>query len=456
MSGNAIAYLRISSDPSDERLGVERQRADVRALAERLDTTLIELFEDNDVSAFKKRKTSSGWGRALSYISEHRPEYLLVYKQDRVGRRLADIEGLEELCRRTGTRVVSTVEGDVFQNPAWPLLAAVARMESQNISTRVQRAHQTRREAGLVVNGGNHRPYAYKKDRFTLVKSEAVVLRDIAARVMRGETMTSIVKMLNREQIPTVMSRHWTVSTLRYILTNPRYVGELTRGRTREVVGKAAWEPVFDRATWEALQVALTAAKGRERGRPALSLLGGIARCGRCLAPMGRSSGGRGGKRVYRCQVQRGGCGRLSRQEMGVDAFVVERLMAQFDADVLAKERDLAKADVARLTRRDRDLTWRLLDARTAYQEDRLDSADAFPILDALRRDQTKVQSELAAARLRQEEAERSSVAQDRWNTWTRQQQRAWIKARVQAVIIRPATPGARTVKETDIEILPK
>jgi len=154
--------------------------------------------------------------------------------------------------------------------------------------------------------------------------------------------------------------------------------------------------------------------------------------------------------------MQRGGCGRVSRQEPGVDAIVVERLLAQFDADVLANERTLAREEVARCKLRDTDLGWRLDEARTAYQEDRLDSADAFPIIDALRREQTKVRSELAAARQRQEEAERSSLAQERWDTWTVEEQRAWIKARVQAVIIRPATPGARTVKETDIEIVPK
>jgi site-specific DNA recombinase len=455
MSGNAIAYLRISSDPSDERLGVERQRTDVHALAERLDTTLVEVFEDNDVSAFTKRKASSDWGRALAYIREHRPDYLLVYKQDRVGRRLADIEGLDELCRETGTRVFSTVEGDVFANPAWPLLAAVARMESQNISTRVQRAHQTRREQGRDVNGGDRRPYAYEKDRFTLVLPEARVLRRVATQVIRGATMTGIVKALNGAHTPTVMGGHWSVTTLRGILTNPRYVGDLTRGRKREVIGKAAWKPVFDRATWEALQAALTAAKGHERGRPAQSLLGGIARCGRCYAPMGRSSA-HGRNPVYRCAVQRGGCGRLSRQETGVDAIVVERLLAQFDADVLANERTLAREEVARCKLRDTDLGLRLDEARTAYQEDRLNSADAFPIIDALRREQTKVRSELAAARQRQEVAERSSLAQERWDTWTVEEQRAWIKARVQAVIIRPATPGARTVKEADIEIVPK
>ncbi len=135
-------------------------------------------------------------------------------------------------------------------------------------------------------------------------------------------------------------------------------VGKLTRGRKREVVGDAAWEPDFDPAD-----------------------LGG---------PAGRT---------HRSQGTRWG---------------------------------------------------------RAYQKDRLDSADAFPIIDARRREQTKVRTELAAARQRQEEAERSSRAQERWDTWTVEEQRAWIKARVQAVIIRPATPGARTVKETDIEIVPK
>jgi Recombinase len=96
---------------------------------------------------------------------------------------------------------------------------------------------------------------------------------------------------VNRGTYPHCVGGHWSVTTLRGILTNPRYVGDLTRGRKREVVGTAAWKPVFDRATWEALQAALTAAKGHERGRPAQSLLGGIARCGWCYAPMGRSSG---------------------------------------------------------------------------------------------------------------------------------------------------------------------
>ena len=136
-------------------------------------------------------------------------------------------------------------------------------------------------------------------------------------------------------------------------------VGKLTRGRKREVVGDAAWEPDFDPAD-----------------------LGG---------PAGRT---------HRSQGTRGG---------------------------------------------------------RAYQKGRLDSADAFPIINALRREQTKVRSELPAARgSARRKLSDPALPRSQWDTWTVEEQRAWIKARVQAVIIHPATPGARTVKETDIEIVPK
>lgn len=48
---------------------------------------------------------------------------------------------------------------------------------------------------------------------------------------------------------------------------------------------------------------------------------------------------------------------------------VAGRLLAQFDADVLAMEREMARAEVAILKRRDTDLGWHLDEAQTAYQQ---------------------------------------------------------------------------------------
>ena len=60
----AFAYLRISRDPEDERRGVTGQRLDVKRLAASLGSDLRTIFEDNDVSAFTKRKAATAWGAA--------------------------------------------------------------------------------------------------------------------------------------------------------------------------------------------------------------------------------------------------------------------------------------------------------------------------------------------------------------------------------------------------------
>jgi site-specific DNA recombinase len=47
----AAVYVRISSDPSGLRAGVERQERDCRELAERRGWTVAQVYCDNDVSA---------------------------------------------------------------------------------------------------------------------------------------------------------------------------------------------------------------------------------------------------------------------------------------------------------------------------------------------------------------------------------------------------------------------
>lgn len=47
----AAVYVRISKDDTGERAGVQRQREDCLALAESRGWEVVEVFEDNDVSA---------------------------------------------------------------------------------------------------------------------------------------------------------------------------------------------------------------------------------------------------------------------------------------------------------------------------------------------------------------------------------------------------------------------
>ena len=51
----AAIYTRISKDREGAGLGVERQRADCQELAGRLRWTVVEVFSDNDISAYSGR-----------------------------------------------------------------------------------------------------------------------------------------------------------------------------------------------------------------------------------------------------------------------------------------------------------------------------------------------------------------------------------------------------------------
>lgn len=47
--------MRISSDKVGSGLGVARQEADCRELAERLDFEVMEIYRDNDISAYSEK-----------------------------------------------------------------------------------------------------------------------------------------------------------------------------------------------------------------------------------------------------------------------------------------------------------------------------------------------------------------------------------------------------------------
>ena len=143
------AYLRISADRFDDAAllsdlkadrGVVRQAQKMIALVEE-ETAHVILFVDNDLSASKKRKEAAEWWKALDYVRDEKPPKLLGVKHDRLGRRMADLEDLEDTCRESGnTRVITLADGDLFANPAWPFLAAMAKTEARNTSFRVKLA----------------------------------------------------------------------------------------------------------------------------------------------------------------------------------------------------------------------------------------------------------------------------------------------------------------------------
>jgi site-specific DNA recombinase len=64
-TNEVAAYVRASMDRKGDRWTVDTQLRKIRALAEAKDWTVVEVYEDNAVSATKKRRAGTRWAEML-------------------------------------------------------------------------------------------------------------------------------------------------------------------------------------------------------------------------------------------------------------------------------------------------------------------------------------------------------------------------------------------------------
>src|SRR5690349_11257573 len=111
-NARAAIYTRISKDMALEGLGVARQLKDCRALAEKYGWTVVEEFEDNDVSA-SGGKYRQDYERLKALMEAQGVDVVVVYAADRLHRNPRELEDWIDLAARTGINVHSVMSGTI-------------------------------------------------------------------------------------------------------------------------------------------------------------------------------------------------------------------------------------------------------------------------------------------------------------------------------------------------------
>lgn len=256
----------------------------------------------------------------------------------------------------------ATVTGEIdLSKPDGLLMARImvsfASKSSSDTGRRVSRAKLQVAQMGKPAGGG-WRPYGYEKDRRTVVETEAAVIRDVAERALRGQSMRSITRQLDTQGIPTPTGgERWGVPSLTRILISPRiaglreYKGTLLLDDNGHPV-KAIWPAIIDVDTWTALKELLIDPDRNPKKRiDRAYLLSGFLYCP-CGAKM--SGAMRKGRPEYRCN----GCGSTHRHAAPIDEFVTGKVLDHLEA-ILAVD-DLSPID------EDDDLDQRITEAEAS------------------------------------------------------------------------------------------
>ena len=447
----AAVYARISSDPAGTHLGVERQIADCEALAARKGWPVAGVYQDNDTSAWSGRVRPE-YRRMLEDIRDRAVDGVLVWQLDRLHRHPRELEEFFDVVAAAGiAENLATVTGDYDLSTGEGLLmarivGAVARKESDDKSLRLRRKHAELAAAGKVAGGGP-RPFGFEDDRVTVRPGEAAVVREIAVRVLAGDSLRSVCVDLGSRGVRTSQGNEWGPSGLKQLLMSARISGRRERGGE---FYQAVWPPLITPEQSDRLR-RLLSSRTRSSGRaPRKYLLtGGLLRCGLCGAPMVARPRADGTRR-YVCARGPGqaGCGRMTATAEPLEHLVVQAVLYRLDTPEMAAalaDSHAQQAELAELHGRvAADETMR--DELAAdYADQRITRSEWLAARDPIqaRIDQNRRRlSRLSPTTAVDDYAGRSDLLRTAWQGLPLSRQQAVIRVILDHVVAHPAVPG--------------
>jgi DNA invertase Pin-like site-specific DNA recombinase len=417
----AVIYCRISQDRTGAGLGVDRQREDCQALADRNGWEVVETYVDNDVSAYSGKKRP-GYEKMLADLDEGAATVVVAWHTDRLHRSPTELEKYIDLSDQRGVSTHTVQAGELdLSTPTGRMtariLGAVARQESEHKGERVARARRQKALAGEWMGG--IRPFGWglptgqmlkKIDRQTgeeveepeldmlkAVPEEAEALRYWTDQMLSGASIRSLVKWCADKGILTTRGNPITHTDMRDMLMRPRNAGiAVYRG---EEVGRGKWEPIVDEAKYRAVVAILKDPSRTTTPGAQPKWLGSLLyRCGRGECPhfvYVTQSGGRAYP-SYRCQTGHGGGRRAEIVDQYVEDVIVERLSRPDAADLLLPGPD--DIDVAGLQAESEQIRRRMTDLAALFGAGQIDMVQFTEGTDTARKQLEGVTQQLARA----------------------------------------------------------
>ncbi|MER6064864.1 recombinase family protein [Streptomyces sp. NPDC001792] len=417
----AVIYCRISQDRTGAGLGVDRQREDCEALAERNGWNVVETYVDNDVSAFSG-KLRKDYRRMLADLDQGTATVVIAWHTDRLHRSPTELEEYINLCEKRGVTTQTVQAGALDLATSGGRLVArmlgnVARHESEHKGERVARARQQRAMAGQWAGG--IRPFGWgmptgetkkKVDRKTgeevevpeldmakAVPEEAEALRYWTDTILAGGSIRGLVKWCADKGITSTRGNPITHTDMREMLMRPRNAGiAVYKG---EEVGRGQWEAIVEETKFRAVVAILKDPSRTTTPGAQPKWLGSLLyRCGRGACDQYVYVTQSGGRRFpsYRCQTGHGGGRRAEVTDQYVEDVIVERLSRPDAHDLLLPVDN--QVDVAALQAESEQIRRRMTDLAGLFGAGQIDMVQFTQGTDTARAQLEGVTKQLAKA----------------------------------------------------------
>jgi site-specific DNA recombinase len=341
----AIGIVRVSEVKGRDRKGVaerdalispEAQCGRIEEACKRHGLTLIDTYEELDVSGGSALEDRTGLGPTLRRLEAGEAQVVVAGYFDRLFRSLKVQHEFVSRVEDAGGEVLAVDFGQVSHGTAsqWlssTMIGAVSEYFRRSAAERSREA-QIRAVARGVVPWPNATPGYVVGDDGVLEVDPAT--RDVVAQAFElradGATVARVREHLADHGI--VRSYHGTTSLLRSRVV----LGEIHFG---DLVNLEAHEPIVERDVWQRVQ-RMSVSRGRKAKSDRLLARLGVLRCGTCGARMVVGTGNHGDYHLYRCPPT-GDCSR----RVTVSAELAERVVLEYVRAALADSEGRASAE---------------------------------------------------------------------------------------------------------------
>ena len=232
-----VAYCRVSTNHEEQLESLENQKVFFEEFAKRNNHTLLKVYSDEGISGKDMIKRKS-FQTMLADAKLGLFEMVVVKDISRFARNTVDfLTAIRELKKDNIEVQFVSINQTVLGNSEFllTLFSAMAQEESANLSTRVKFGKKMSAKNGKVPNF----IYGYNRiDRFTLEinQEQAEIVRRIYSMYIYDELgCRKIASILNSEAVQSFKNTSWNAKTVRRILSNSLYKGELISKKTEGV-----------------------------------------------------------------------------------------------------------------------------------------------------------------------------------------------------------------------------
>ena len=307
-------YCRVSTDEQAEfGYSIDEQKRLLEEWCKANDYIIYKCYSDRGISG-KNIKDRPALKELLSDAKAGKFDMVISWKINRVSRKLEDVLKIVNLLEKNNITFKSYSEPFETDTPAgrmqFQMMALIGEFERGTIAQNVKMGMIAKAKSGNWCGGRvlgydlvpNNSPEEEKKgkNKLKINEKEAEIVRFIFNEYSKGKGYKAITNQINKLGYKTKKGNDFSVGSIRDILTNPVYIGEIrynvrqnwSEKRRRNINPnpirvKGKHEAIIDRELWDKVQLILESKKGKpSRIYDGEYPLTGILRCPKCGAGM--------------------------------------------------------------------------------------------------------------------------------------------------------------------------